>query len=336
MADSALSCSSHCLTSDALCSDVVCATDAVESSTQRGALLDIVASANHLSGSSMLSVSPAGPDRNFPQLHLHLARSTADVSPSAGCVSPLETSNLALVQRGPSWQEMWRSLQKDDEQQDSQSLRSKTAAARRCLCLEVASSARDTAIHDVQMPPRPATGLPCTPAAAGPAVDAGSCSQSSSESRRRIQQWLSSMELKLQIPISPVLPPTEPCPAPTGAAGKTKKRSSSATAAALLTDFERSSKRMSSTVSAEQEQESTPAAAGPSAHNAAEPSAAAVSNAAAGNGQGAVAATPLQIRMPYEDAAAAPAEEEAVPWTPGTIPPPAFVILGVLSRNSKP
>ncbi|KAF6244607.1 hypothetical protein COO60DRAFT_1708012 [Scenedesmus sp. NREL 46B-D3] len=64
------------------------------------------------------------------------------------------------------------------------------------------------------------SAVPAEATAAAPSAHGGSsssvCSHGSSSNRSRLQAWLSTMELQLQVPATPLVPPVEPCPAPKG------------------------------------------------------------------------------------------------------------------------
>ncbi|KAF6260307.1 hypothetical protein COO60DRAFT_1700411 [Scenedesmus sp. NREL 46B-D3] len=154
---------------------------------------------------------------------------------------------LPLSPTGVSWQDAGRTAavaaaarsSKDEESQKPASIR---PSARRCLCLTLTQQQRDEtlgAAASAALPPvAPFTPLPgkcsissstpgsawsAVPAeatAAAPSAHGGSsssvCSHGSSSNRSRLQAWLSTMELQLQVPATPLVPPVEPCPAPKG------------------------------------------------------------------------------------------------------------------------
>lgn len=335
-------------------------------------LRQIVSGALSLSSSGALSISSAGPaarscnetltsqrapaaalQHMMPKLPLLAAQQDqqtaappqqhTDCPPCSPCSPP-----------GGSWQAAWRAAagqQAQDKGALCPSSNSSRPSARRCLCLSLQTEdlapVQDTAALP-HAPFTPSIGpeapAAVTPAAAGPAVpetpsSCMSCSHSSSSKQSRLQQWLGTMELRLQVPPTPLVPPVEPCPAPKGPSScmealERRKRTLAAVSSLSLSSpaasdeeqQERCCKRRSSSDGA-----AAATVVAPAAHIAA---------VLAPVGAAAAPAPPQQLlpeAIPDVQAQQGETIEQQVEpasWLESCMPPPAFVILGVLSSGN--
>lgn len=266
---------------------------------------------------------------------------------------------------------------------------SKRPSARRCLCLSLTQQHHDSPVAATPSAPDAAAALPplppftpnlgtssssCTPAgawslapaaaaaaAALPAHGGGSCcsssssvlcSHGSSSSRGRLQAWLNRMELQLQVPATPLVPPVEPCPAPKGGHSRPDGHESRKRAlqGAFNDNEEPHDKPAAANFAAAAADAGTEAAAGAQRSSKRRSSgsstgAAAVEiSAAAGGLPAAVAAAALggcsDPHMEDGTAAgltAAVAADDLAATAAGaggvTVPAPAFVLLGVISAG---
>lgn len=320
MASSAVSCASQSSCSDLYEHITSQGISPAKQRRQHEALMDIVATAQHLAESGALSVSGTGATQRKdaqPAVHSVARGFQHGAQFPVAYDSPLEQQRLLPQQHLTSWQSLWHAQQHQKQQVSSK------APARRCLCLDVNSS-KSAATSPGALQPQ----APFTPVSITAAADCGSCCARSSSSRSRMQEWLGSMELKLQIPATPMLPIGSPCPAPKGPAlANSRKRPSAAEEAAgsLLAEFQRTSKRSSSMLQ-DQRSVATVDTAAAAAVAAESQSAAGVANLAAA--QIAAAVGGPQVEQGAADGFSGDNNNKF-----DAMPPPAFVILGIMSRQ---